>query len=87
MNFERDFIDYVNDMINEINNIDFFSKEMDFEEFISDKKTYYATIRSLEIIGEACKKIPQTIRGKYPHIPWIDIPLMRNKLAHEYFWC
>jgi uncharacterized protein with HEPN domain len=47
--------------------------------YLTVKKTYYATIRALEIIGEASKKIPDSIRIKYPEIPWNDISVMRNK--------
>ncbi len=36
--------------------------------FITDKKTINAVVRSLEIIGEATKKIPVDIRASYPHI-------------------
>ena len=81
----RNYLDYAEDMLQEIESIEFFNKDIDFSYFISDKKTYYATIRALEIIGEACKKIPDDIRIKYPQIPWIDISSMRNKLVHEYF--
>ena len=81
----REYLDYVEDMLHEIESIEFFNKDIDFSNFLNDKKTYYATIRALEIIGEASKKIPDFIRIKYPQIPWIDISAMRNKLTHEYF--
>ena len=51
----------------------------------SDKKTLYAVIRCLEIIGEAVKKIPTNIKEKYSEIPWKEIGGMRDKLIHEYF--
>ena len=38
---------------------------MDFEEFVKDRKTVNAVIRSLEVMGEAVKKIPSEIRDKY----------------------
>lgn len=44
-----------------------------------------AFVRSLEVIGEAVKKIPQEIRSQYPQISWRDIAGMRDKLIHEYF--
>jgi uncharacterized protein with HEPN domain len=42
-------------------------------------------VRSLEIIGEAAKQIPNAIRQKYDHIPWRAISGMRDRLIHAYF--
>jgi len=58
---------------------------MTFEEFCADRKTTNACIRSLEVIGEATKKIPAEIRHRKPHLPWQAITGMRDKLIHEYF--
>ncbi len=77
--------DYIDDILNAIEDIQEFTKNIDFKKFSQDKKTYYATIRSLEIIGEAANKIPKSIREKFPKIPWKEMILMRNKLIHEYF--
>ena len=41
--------------------------------------------RSLEIIGEASKKIPKSFKDKYADIPWRQIAGMRDKLIHDYF--
>ena len=41
--------------------------------------------RSLEIIGEAVKKLPDDLRVKYPQIDWKDIAGMRDVLIHDYF--
>ena len=56
-----------------------------FEEFTEDRKTQYAVIRALEIIGEATKNIPYEMRDKYPSIPWKDLAGIRDKLIHAYF--
>jgi len=42
---------------------------LDFEQFNKDKKTAFAVMRSIEIIGEAAKGVPEKIRKKYPDIP------------------
>ncbi|MDY6950541.1 MAG: HepT-like ribonuclease domain-containing protein [Thermodesulfobacteriota bacterium] len=52
---------------------------------MADKKTTNAVIRSLEIIGEAAKKIPEDVRTSHREIPWQEIGGMRDKLIHEYF--
>jgi len=58
---------------------------MDFEDFARDRKTINAVIRSIEVIGEAAKHIPKSIRDKYSSIPWRKMAGMRDKLIHEYF--
>jgi hypothetical protein len=58
---------------------------MSYEDFAADRKTVNAVIRSLEIIGEAAKKIPTEVRQQYPQVPWNEIAGMRDKLIHEYF--
>jgi uncharacterized protein with HEPN domain len=52
---------------------------------IGDQKTIYAVVRALEIIGEAVRKIPGSVRNRYPEIPWKNMAGMRDKLIHEYF--
>jgi uncharacterized protein with HEPN domain len=81
----RIYLDYLNDITTAITNISEFIKEMDYDDFINDKKTEFAVIRALEIIGEATKNIPDSIKDKYPDIPWKSITGMRDKLIHAYF--
>ena len=61
------------------------SKGINFESFIKDPVLMRAFVRSLEVIGEAVKNLPQEFRGKYSEIPWREIAGMRDKLIHEYF--
>lgn len=81
----RNYLDYIDDIINSIDEISEFIKGMDFETFKTDKKTIKAIIRDLEIIGEASTKISADIQNKYLNIPWKRMIGMRNKLIHEYF--
>ncbi len=81
----KEYGDYIQDILDSITDIDEFTEGMSFEEFLSDKKTVNAVIRSLEVIGEAAKKIPDTLRDKSQDIPWKKIAGMRDKLIHEYF--
>ena len=53
--------------------------------FVKDRKTYSATIREFEIIGEAVGKLPMELKAKAPDTPWQDIKDFRNLLIHEYF--
>jgi len=82
---KRDYILYLEDIIESINNIENYIKGICFESFIQDKKTIDAVIRNFEIIGEASKKIPSEIKDNYQNIPWNLMSDMRNVLIHEYF--
>jgi uncharacterized protein with HEPN domain len=82
---ERDFSDYIKDILVSIQDVEEFTFGMEFDEFLKDKKTIKAVIRSLEVLGEASKKIPESIKSKYPHIPWKRMVGMRDKLIHQYF--
>jgi len=82
---KRDYGDYIKDIIDSINDIETFIKDIDFEEFAGDKKTVNAVIRSVEVIGEAAKKVPKSLRNKHSIIPWKKMAGMRDKLIHEYF--
>ena len=82
---DRDLRDYLNDILEMIGDILSFTKDMSSEDLHSDKKTLYAVIRCLEVIGEAVKRIPQSIKENYVEIPWQEIAGMRDKLIHEYF--
>lgn len=62
-----------------------FVKNMDYDIFVKDTKTTYAVIRALEIIGEATKKVPSSVKSDYSQIPWKKMAGMRDKVIHEYF--
>lgn len=82
---EREYGDYVEDILESIKAIEEFVEGMNFKDFEKDKKTVFAVIRSIEIIGEATKNIPTSIRNNNPKIPWKEMAGMRDKVIHEYF--
>jgi uncharacterized protein with HEPN domain len=55
------------------------------EAFLGDGTRQRAFVRSLEIIGEAAKQIPNDIRQRYPRVTWRAITGMRDRLIHAYF--
>ena len=69
MSEKRIFTDSLNDILNEINNISKFIGKKSYAKFVTDEKTIYAVTRSLEIIGEATKNIPEDIKSNYSYIP------------------
>ena len=82
---KRDYEDYVQDILDSIVDMENFVKGLSFDEFSKDKKTVNAVVRSLEIIGEASKKVPESVRKQYPKLPWKEMAKMRDKLIHGYF--
>jgi len=82
---KKEYRDYLDDIINAITKAEQFIGKMSFEDFEKDEKTIFAVVRALEILGEAAKKLPASLKNKYPKIPWREISGMRNKLIHEYF--
>ena len=82
---DRDIRDYLKDILDAITDIENFVGNMTYEEFIKDRKTLNAVVRSIEIIGEASKKLPDSLKAKYAELPWKEITGMRDKLIHAYF--
>lgn len=85
MSDRRQWGDFMEDILDAVESIDEFILDMGYEEFVRDRKTNFAVVRSLEIIGEAAKSIPDSVREKYPDIPWKDMAGMRDKMIHHYF--
>jgi uncharacterized protein with HEPN domain len=81
---ERDILDYIQDILTSIMDVEEFIEGMTFEDFSNDKKTVNAVIRSLEILGEATRHIPGSVRAKYKEVPWAKMAGLRNVLIHEY---
>lgn len=82
---KREFLDYIEDVLDAIRKVEKFTAHVSLKNFLKDEKTSFAVIRAVEIIGEAVKKLPNTLKKQYPQIPWREITGMRNKLIHEYF--
>ena len=58
---------------------------LSLESFVADETLRRAFVRSLEIIGEAAKKVPDDFRVKYPMVEWRAMTGMRDRLIHDYF--
>lgn len=76
---------YLDDILISINRISEYIEGYTFNDFKKDYKTVDAVIRNFEIIGEASKGLPDSIKNKYNDIPWDEMYLLRNKVSHEYF--
>jgi uncharacterized protein with HEPN domain len=60
------------------------SKGITKEEFLNDETLKRAVVRSLEIIGEATKKIPADFKIKWNNVKWKEMAGMRDRLIHDY---
>lgn len=82
---ERDFHLYLTDILDSGNAITEYIKDMSFDDFCNDRKTYSAVVREFEIIGEAVRKLPDELIQRRSDVEWQDIKDFRNLLIHEYF--
>ena len=61
------------------------TSDISYDRFVDDPMMSRAVVRSLEIIGEAAKKIPPDFTASYPLVPWKEMAGMRDRLIHHYF--
>lgn len=60
------------------------NKDLSKDDFLDDETLKRAVVRSLEIIGEATKKIPADFKVKWSSIQWKNMAGMRDRLIHDY---
>ncbi|MEZ5615297.1 MAG: DUF86 domain-containing protein [Rhodocyclaceae bacterium] len=80
----REWRFYIDDMIAFAGKVIAYTKGLDQAAFIAGGLNYDATVRNLELIGEAATHIPEAIRIGHPQIPWRKVIATRNRLIHGY---
>ena len=71
-------------IIEAVERIQGYVKDMSLDDLLTDSRTSDATLRNLEIFGEAARLVPEHIASRHDQVPWTDMRAMRNIVAHEY---
>lgn len=82
---KRDLKLFIEDILENINLIEDSTRGLSVKQFESNRLIIDATLRRLEIIGEAVKNLPESFKNKHPTLPWKDIAGFRDILSHSYF--
>lgn len=82
---KKEALVFIGHIVESIANIEAFMAGVTESEFRTNKEKQSAIVRQIEIIGEAVKNLPSSLRNAYPLVPWKDIAGMRDKLMHHYF--
>jgi len=81
----RDYRDFVNDMVLACRSVIRFAEGMTLDAYLADEKTRYAVMRGDEILGEAIRHLPETLKSANPEIPWTAMAAVRNRIVRGYF--
>ena len=76
---------YLKNMLDSMRKIEEYTRGLSFEKFLARKMVIDAVVRNLEIIGEAAKNVPATVKSRHGNIPWKEMAGMRDKVIHFYF--
>jgi uncharacterized protein with HEPN domain len=80
----RDPLLYLEDIVDACQTIREYIHNVSYGEFASDRMRFEATVRNLEVIGEASRQLPENIRNVISGVPWREIIGMRVVIAHAY---
>lgn len=75
---------YLDDMAGFAEKVIAYTDGLDQSAFVTSGLIYDATVRNLELIGEAATRIPDAVRNANPQVPWRLIIATRNRLIHGY---
>jgi len=76
---------FLTDMLEAIEKINRYTDGLSFDQFEANEMVLDAVVRNLEIVGEAARYIPPTLRERYTQIEWSRVVGFRNIVIHAYF--
>jgi len=85
MSAKRVYTDYLQDIVDYAEKAMRFVRGVSFDDFGDNEEKVFAVVKTLEIIGEAARHLPRSMRDKYTAVPWKQVTGMRDKMTHEYF--
>ena len=80
----REWRFYVEDKIEFCDRVLMYTARLDQQSFLTERRTHDATLRNLELIGEAATHVPSEVRKAHPDTPWHAIMGTRNRPAYGY---
>lgn len=80
----REWRFYLDDMIDFAERVLAYTEGFDQQSFVASGLNYDATVRNVELIGEAATHVPEAVRAASSHIPWRQVIATRNRLIHGY---
>lgn len=78
-------LEYLRHILDETDYLIEASRGLSRRQFVRDATLKRAFVRSIEIIGEATKNLPDDVRRKHPQVEWRAMTGMRDRLVHGYF--
>ncbi len=81
----RDDSSFLLDMLVAARDAVSFADGLTHSEFTQDRRSQFAILKSVEIVGEAASRLSAETRERHPDIPWREIVGMRHRLVHAYF--
>ena len=81
---KREWKFYIDDMIGFVKNVESYCEGLEQVTFEKSGLNYDATVRNIELIGEAATHISAEVRELYPNFPWRQVIATRNQLIHGY---
>jgi len=81
---QREWRLYIDDMIGFAGRVIAYTNGLDQASFVASGLNYDATLRNLELIGEAATHVPEAVRTLHPQIPWRLVIATRNRVIHGY---
>ena len=81
MKDDRVYLEHIRDALDDIATYTNVGREA----FFADRMRQDATLRKLQVIGEAVKNVSEDIKSRQPQIPWKQIAGLRDKVIHDYF--